>query len=69
VEDILQQLLGPQALVVFVLLILFAGWKGWWRFGRDYDALMAEKNEWKEAALRSIGAAEKSLDLHERREE
>lgn len=64
-EEILQHLLGPQALVVFILVILFAGWRGWWRWGRDYDRLEADRDEWKRAALKAISGAESAASIAE----
>lgn len=68
-EEFLQLLLGPLGLTIFVLFVLFSGWKGMWRFGRDYDR-MEEKNEkeiefWREAALRGTELAEKAVTLRE----
>jgi hypothetical protein len=68
-EELLQQLIGPGGLLVFLLFTIFAGWKGWWRFGRDYDACVKEKDEWKATAMRLLGATEKLTDLHSQREE
>lgn len=40
--------------------LLFAHYKGWWVWGRDYRKLEKERDEWKTLALRHLGIAEKA---------
>lgn len=65
-EQVLTQLLGPIGLTVFLLLVLFGGWKGWWVFGGTHRECIKEKEEWKELALKAAGLAEWAATLKER---
>jgi hypothetical protein len=62
-DDVLNLLLGPTGTLVLALFILFSGWKRWWVFGWHYKEQVAEKNEWKKAALRGTQLAEKVVDI------
>lgn len=44
--------------VVILIIILYGGWKKWWVFGWQYRECVDEKNEWKQAALRSTHIGE-----------
>lgn len=65
-QQILTLLLGPAGVTVLLLLITFGGWKKWWVFGWQYKDMEAEKNEWKEAALRGTRVAERVVTAHEK---
>ena len=65
-DSVLTLLLGPAGVTVLVLLIIFGGWKKWWVFGWQYKDMEAEKNEWKEAALRGTRVAERVVTAHEK---
>lgn len=60
-DEVLRLLLGPFGTLVLSLVILFGGWKRWWVFGWHYRETLAEKNEWKEIALRGTKIAEKAV--------
>lgn len=64
-DHLVTLLLGPGGALVLALFILFGGWKKWWVFGWTYKDCIAEKNEWKEAALRGTRVAEKAVTIHE----
>ena len=66
-NDLMQLLLGPFGTLVLALTILFGGWKKWWVFGWQYKDAVAEKDEWKEAALRGTAIAEKVVRLADKK--
>jgi hypothetical protein len=59
---------GPGGALVFALVILWAGARKYWVFGWSYKDCVAEKNEWKKAALRGVVVAEKAVDKRENNE-
>ena len=64
-NEVINLLLGPLGLTVALLVVLFAGYKGWWVWGKDYARMEKEKDEWKEAALRGTRVAERAVTIHE----
>jgi Mn2+/Fe2+ NRAMP family transporter len=60
-DHIITLLTGPGAALIFALVVLYAGYKRWWVFGWIYQETLAEKKEWKEAALRSVTVAERAI--------
>lgn len=67
-DHLIQLLLGPASSLILVLVILYGGWKKWWVFGWQYREKDAEKNEWKDAALRGTRVAERAVSLHAQQE-
>lgn len=51
--------------VVILIVILYGGWRRWWVFGWQYRDCVDEKNEWKEAALKSTHIAESAAVVGE----
>lgn len=49
-EPVVQALLGPLGLLVFVLLALETGRRGVWVWGREKDAAERERDDWKAEA-------------------
>jgi len=49
-EPVVQALLGPVGLLVFVLLVLETGRRGVWVWGREKDAADRERDDWKAEA-------------------
>lgn len=43
--------------------IIFAGYKGWWVWGRQLQDVEHERDEWKALALKTTGLGEKALDV------
>lgn len=67
-DEILRLLLGPLGTLVLALVIIFTGVRKVWVFGWQYKELHAEKNEWKDAALRGTHIAERVVTVHEAQE-
>jgi hypothetical protein len=64
--DVFDAILGQAGVVVLLLVILWSGWRGYWVFGRYYDA-QARQIERLEARLdRAVGAAESGTGLANR---
>lgn len=61
--DLVQTLGLPVTLLVFVL---WQGAKGRWVYGREHDELKADRNEWKDQALRLLTTAERATDVAEK---
>ncbi len=55
---------GPIAVLAFFITAFL---RGWIVTAKQYDDLRRDRDDWKEAALQSIGGAEKALGLAERR--
>lgn len=47
--------------IVLLIIIIYGGYKKWWVFGWQYKECVDEKNEWKEAALKSTHTAESAV--------
>jgi hypothetical protein len=58
--DIAQKLSGV-SLGTLLLVILWGSYKQIWTWGRDLNAMTADRDEWKKLALQSLGAAEKAV--------
>lgn len=54
--------------ITLLLLILIAGARGWWVFGRHYEEVARERDAWREIALSTTSLAEKAIQRLERRE-
>ncbi len=44
-------LIEKGGVVLGLLLILVGGYRGWWVFGRHYDDLRAERDQWRQLAM------------------
>lgn len=49
-----------------MLIILWTGYKGKWYWGKDYAKIEAEKNDWRELALRGTQLAENAVSTQQR---
>lgn len=65
-DHLVEQLLGPAGLLVFLLFVLFAGWRRWWVYGSALDEMTKDRDEWKRLALRGTRVVEKTLDVAEK---
>lgn len=43
-----------------LLAIIVAGWRRWWVFGWQYDALAKDRDQWKNLALEGTDLAERA---------
>lgn len=51
-------------LITGLVLILYASYKRWWVWGSEYRVVCADRDQWKDLALRLGGLADKVLTLH-----
>jgi positive regulator of sigma E activity len=66
IDDLLRIANSPGALLAFVLLMLVAGARGAWVFGRTYDKLEKDRDEWKAAALKALNNTEQLVGHFEK---
>lgn len=52
-------------LAAFLLITLWAGWKGYWTWGKTYKECREREVEWKRIALKSLHVAEKATEGRE----
>lgn len=71
--DDLYRLLNSGGVVALLVIMLYGGWKAapWWVFGREFRAMVEERDRWREIATRGITTAEKAVttieaDHHQR---
>lgn len=64
-DELLKYLLGPLGLTFALLFIIYAGYKEWWVWGPTHRKTVAEKEEWKAAALRGATITEWVIQTHE----
>lgn len=57
---------GPGGTLVLLLLILVGGYKGWWVYGPTHNEIVIEKNQWRDATLKSLRAAERGVEVGEK---
>jgi hypothetical protein len=50
-----------------MVIILWTGYKGKWYWGKDYQKLESEKNDWRELALRGTTLAEHAVETTQQR--
>jgi hypothetical protein len=65
-EDIVTLVTGPGGALIGAVFIIIAAFRGWWYTGRQYEKLEAEKDEWKEAALRGTYVAERLVSAKDK---
>jgi len=63
--DLLHLLLGPGGLLVALLVIIYTGVRKIWVFGWYAREVKADRDEWKEAALRGTRVAERVVTQQE----
>lgn len=66
-QDVLSELLARLQGVGFgglLVAILYGSYRGWWVWGKDYQLLKQECDEWKSMALKGTGLAKDLLSLH-----
>jgi len=56
---------GP--LVLVLVLVLWSGSKGVWKWGSDYRDLLRDRDYWRDLAVAGTGLAENAVGLAERR--
>ena len=64
-EETLNLILGPLGALVLALFALIGNFRGWWVSGPTYRDVIAEKDEWKQAALRALSGAESAAAIAE----
>lgn len=64
--ELIRLLTGPGGLLVALLVIIYTGVKKLWVFGWYAKELRADREEWKEAALRGTRVAERVVSAHEK---
>ena len=65
--DLIRLLLGPGGLLVALIIIIFTGVRKIWVFGWYAKEMKADRDEWKEAALRGTRVAERVVTQQEER--
>lgn len=53
-------------LIGLLLFFIIGGQRGWWIFGREYDAVREERDTWKQIALDNLGLQSKTVDVLEK---
>ena len=48
-----------------LIVIVMGGARGWWYYGRTYDAKAAECEEWKKLALGSVDTIQEAIAVME----
>lgn len=56
-------LLGPFGLAIGLIWALVGVLRGWWVPGKLYKNMEADRDEWKEIALKGIAVGEKAVRL------
>lgn len=56
-------LLRDGGITAGVILVLIGGFRRWWVFGREYDAVVTERDEWRRLALTSQDIARHAVDI------
>lgn len=64
-SELIHLLLGPGGLLVALLIIIYTGIKKIWVFGWYAREVRADRDEWKEAALRGTRVAERVVTQQE----
>lgn len=64
-EQWVDLIVGPGGTLVLLLIILVSGYRGWWVFGPIHAAVVEEKNQWRDATLKSLRAAERGIEVGE----
>lgn len=67
-EELIRVLTGPGGLLVALLVIIYTGVKKLWVFGWYAREIRADRDEWKEAALRGTRVAERVVSARVREE-
>lgn len=62
-DELLKAILGQAGLLVALLFILWAGWKGYWVFGRYYEDQRLRIDKLERRLDRAVGAAESGTGL------
>lgn len=55
------QLINAGGVTVLLLIILYGGWQKWWVFGWAFNKAEAERDVWRELALRGTELAEHAV--------
>lgn len=64
-NELIRVLTGPGGLLVALLIIIYTGVRKLWVFGWYAKEIRADRDEWKEAALRGTRVAERVVSVHE----
>ena len=62
-ERALELILGNLGVLVLLLIIMVGGFRGWWVYGRFYDAQARQIERLEERLDRALGAAESGTGL------
>ena len=62
-DDRFLELLNRGGVLGLLLAIIIAGARRWWVFGWQYEAMRAERDQWKALAMRSRDLARLATDL------
>lgn len=57
--------LNSAGVVGVLAIIILGGWRGWYVWAREFNEMREDRDWWRSTALDGLGAAERSLDLHE----
>ena len=68
-EQLITLLTGPGGLLVAFIFALFTGMKKKWVFGWYAKELREDRDEWKQAALKSLTVGERVVTVHEKEQE
>jgi hypothetical protein len=49
-------------LALAVVVLVFGGVKGWYVFGREYEQMKIDRDQWRGLALRGTSLAERALE-------
>lgn len=57
------RLLNTGGVLALLLLILYGGWKAqpWWVFGREFRAMVQERDHWRDVAWKGISTTERAV--------
>jgi len=61
--DSILGLINSGGIVGLLVLVLVGGYRRWWVYGREYDSVIEERNEWRRIALMSSDIAKTAVSL------
>jgi hypothetical protein len=63
IQTVFDAILGQAGVIVLLLVILWSGWKGYWVFGRYFDAQAKQIERLENRLDRAVGAAESGVGM------
>lgn len=58
-------ILAKGDVVAVLALLLIAGYFGWWVYGRTYEALVKDRDYWRDMAIKAIDTADRLTSIME----